>query len=472
MPGVLRICFACTVVIVPLEFTAGLIEDARRAELPLPEELKPSDTVHIAAIGGSTMRGFPYDPHYGIGQVAVWQLRQMFPEHRIVLDNLAQTGISLEQAKARLWHSEALPDVVIVYSGHNEFFHGQDELTAARKTGWGAADQFFRRSSLFRVLNGIVAQYAMIVHKEGDVRAQLCSIKISPDYLLEKRVQRYQMQLEQLFQWATSNNVAVVYCVPAACEADFEPNSSAPDEYAEEARRSIESFWKKIRDHEKSKQWDLSRTTCLQALKQYPHFAEFHFRLGKSLQKLGHTDEAAEHFRLALDHDQLPVRCLTSYRKAGLRAAVKHNVPVLDCAEFLLRHSETGYLDHTQFPDGVHPNLRTTYQLGRAVADVIAGQGLPNQTGTPVVPKRTSFQESTEDLKIDAAVLAAACATTADVLRRYAACRPFDMTRRMSEAERFRNLSEDLSSGDLSPGQGGTESLTETVPYFGLTSSN
>lgn len=472
IPRALRICFACAVVIIPLELTARSIENSRRQKLPFPEHLKTSDAVHIATIGGSTMLGFPYEPHYGIGRVVLWQLRQMFPNQEFVLDNLALTGINLEQAIARLNEPGVLPDIVVVYSGHNEFFHHMEELAIARKSSWGNVDRLFRWSSLFRVLDSIVAQYSMGVSRDGDIRDRLCGMKISPDYLLERRVQRYRRQLEQLFQWADASGVSVVYCSPAACEADFEPCSSVPSSHSEQSRRYIQAQWEKIKGHQKQEQWEEACVICRQGLELHPNFAEFHFQLGKSLQKLEKTDEATTHFRRAMDEDQWPIRCLTSYRKAGLRVAREHDLPALDSAEFLRRHSTTGYLDNKQFLDGVHPNLGTTYLIGRAVTDLIVQHELLKKSEPPSTPQRTSFQESTEDLGVNTAVLKKAYKTTSGVLHHYATFRSFDMADRVTRAEMFRKFSEGLSNGELQPGQDGTESLVETVPYLGLTPSS
>ena len=83
----------------------------------------------VAAISGSTMQGFLYSPHYGIAQVAEWRLRQSLAEE-FEVTNLAMTRASLAVAAAEFKKLDRQPDLPIVYSSHNEFFH---ELL---ETGW------------------------------------------------------------------------------------------------------------------------------------------------------------------------------------------------------------------------------------------------------------------------------------------------------------------------------------------------
>jgi len=84
VPRVLRMGLACLIAVPILEGTAWVIELNKFQPLPMPGTLSPAaeGEIRVAAVGGSTMLGFPYEPHYSIGHVLTWQLRQMYPQHK------------------------------------------------------------------------------------------------------------------------------------------------------------------------------------------------------------------------------------------------------------------------------------------------------------------------------------------------------------------------------------------------------
>lgn len=97
VPSVLGFCFAVGLVAACTEIASRVLGTESDSVLVLPDlpsaiEGKP---ILVAAIGGSTMKGFPYAPHYGIAQVAGWRLRQQVAEEFEVI-NLAMTGCRIQ----------------------------------------------------------------------------------------------------------------------------------------------------------------------------------------------------------------------------------------------------------------------------------------------------------------------------------------------------------------------------------------
>jgi hypothetical protein len=56
-----------------------------------------------------------------LDQIIAWQLGRAFPGRTFIADNRADLGLTLELAIGRLSGLERRPDLLIVYSGHNEF---------------------------------------------------------------------------------------------------------------------------------------------------------------------------------------------------------------------------------------------------------------------------------------------------------------------------------------------------------------
>ncbi len=468
VPGLLRIGFAALLTAPILEGTAQLIERSKFQPLPMPGTLPASaeGDIRIAAIGGSTMLGFPYEPHYSIGHVLAWQLRQMYPEHEVQLENLAVTGANLEQALARLGDLTRKPDVILVYSGHNQFFHRLEELGLARSASWGAIDDWMSLSAVFRIINPLLAQQMMVTESpEGDRR--LCGNRICPPHLFTTRLNRYARQLDEFFHWADQNGISVVFCSPVAGESDFEPNLSLGDTGDLTTMTVIENQWAKIRSLQLNQEWKVALDLCSSLIQKYPDVAEFRFRAGECCLKLDQAEAARSHFEKAINMDQFPIRALDSYRQAGLQTARQNGVTCVDAEQVIRRHSEHGLLGAESFLDGVHPNLRSTYLIGRAVTDAAMTAGAFHRHGTPSHADRLTFTESMQDHGIDGDVLAKAYQTTVDVLERYSDFRPFDRERRLNEATDYSALAAKLRDKHIVPGEGGAESVDVEVLYRG-----
>ncbi|HIE95596.1 MAG: SGNH/GDSL hydrolase family protein [Fuerstiella sp.] len=468
VPGLLRIGFAVLLTVPVLEFTALLIERSKFQPLPMPGTLAAAaeGEIRIAAVGGSTMLGFPYEPHYSIGHVLAWQLRQMYPEHEVQLENLAVTGANLEQALARLGDLKQRPDVILVYAGHNQFFHRLEELSLARAASWGIIDDWMSLSAVFRIVNPLLAQQ-MMVTETPDGNGHLCGRTICPEHLLKTRLKRYARQLEDFSRWASQNDIAVVFCSPVAGESDFEPNLSLGDPGDLETMAAIEELWSQVRSLQQNKEWTGALDLCSRLIQEYPDVAEFQFRAGECCLQLDKAEAARSHFENAINMDQFPIRALDSYREAGLQAARQNGVTCVDTEDVIRRHSEHGLLGAQSFLDGVHPNLRSTYLIGRAVTDAAMTAGAFHRHGTPNSPHRLTFAESMQDHSIESNVLAEAYETTVDVLNRYSDFRPFDRERRLNKAAEYAALAAKLRDQNIVPGEDGTESLDVEVQYRG-----
>jgi hypothetical protein len=466
VPGLLRTGVAVLVAVPILEGTAWVIEQSKFQPLPMPGTLSSAaeSEIHIAAVGGSTMLGFPYEPHYSIGHVLTWQLRQMYPEHKVRLENLSVTGANLEQALARLGDLKQKPDIILVYSGHNQFFHRLEELDLARKTSWGTIDDWMSLSAVFRITNPLLAQQMMVTTAKPEEQ-RLCGAGICPPHLLRTRLQRYVRQLNDFFHWANENDIAVVFCSPVAGESDFEPNLSLGDPADVATMTAIEQQWLAVRKMQQNSEWTTALDLCSDALQEYPNVAEFHFRAGECCLILDQSESAQSHFENAINLDQFPIRALDSYRESGIRAARRAGVSVVETENVIRRHAKHGLLSNNFFLDGVHPTLSATYLIGRAVTDAAMTTDAFQRHGEPISSSRLSFAESMQDHNIDSEVLAKAYETTVDVMTRYSDFRSFDRERRLTEAAEYAALAAQLRNQHIVPGEDGAESLDAEVEY-------
>lgn len=462
VPKALRFLLGGTMVLIGLEGSALLIERlnaARPIETELPEA--PDGEVRVVTIGGSSMLGFPYEPDWSIGKVVVQQLGVWFPDRRFVLDNIAQTGVNLEQAVSRINSLQYLPSVLIVYSGHNEYFHNLEELKTARTTAWGAFDELLAWSPTFRVVRPIIAG-----RSTNNFRFPFRNIfryRQCPAHVEQNRLARYRNHFRQLYQWAARNDVTVVHCVPASDEATFSPIQSlcksSDDTVRTHLREKLNQAWDLLNDG----RWNAALQLCQTTIQDEPNCAEFHFVAARCCRQLGDLQAARTYFKAAQDLDEFAMRMKTAYAEAGADEAQALGVPVVDCPELLRSMTEDGILDDRFFLDGVHPRLETYFVIGMAVAETVAASTVFDSHQPNEQLLRITYTDSIKRAAATTETLVRAYAKTGKVLKHYSEIRLADDPERLAAAEHFRSLASRLEEGTITAGEDGSESLTETV---------
>ena len=136
-PGVARaflISLSCLASLLLLELgSAGWRAWMHRLpSLPTKFVAAPPEECRIVVLGGSSALGEPYRPWLSVGQIVAWRLQQAFPGRRFACEILAWLGDSLEIQHHKLAALKRRPDVVIIYSGHNEFAARFEE----ERDGW------------------------------------------------------------------------------------------------------------------------------------------------------------------------------------------------------------------------------------------------------------------------------------------------------------------------------------------------
>jgi hypothetical protein len=463
VPKTLRLCIGAMIVTIGFEGMSLYIE-SRQNRGQLPEAL-PKSGDHafcVAAIGGSTMVGYPYAPNWGIVRIATLQLQERFPHLNVELSNLAETGIGLEGAVALLHKLRQQPNFLVVYSGHNEFFHDIEELWNSKNTTWGI-DSALIHSPAFRVISPILSQTTFTAEQISDDGTFVSTTW--PPFIDRRRRLRYCEHLARLFTWAKANDTTVVFCIPAADEATCTPLASFCDAENADIKRRVEQLWLQTRELQAEERWKDAISACEDGLKIAPNFAVFHFLAGQSHRQLGQAAEAQACFLIACERDQFPIRLRQSYQIAGREVAEQHGVLIVDCPKILRESSRDGFLDEESFLDGVHPNLQAGYLLGTTIAQTIINSSAPTaeNANSAFESKMLSFEECIQHLNVTTESLISAYRTTATVLRRYhsfTADREQDQ-HRLQAADRFAAWADQLSAGDITPGEAGTESLTE-----------
>ena len=202
-----------------------------RSNFPDP----PGDhEIDLVVMGSSSAQGVPYDRWVSIGKIVAWKLEEAIPGRPIHLNVIARAGDTLEMQHKILSNVSRRPDLLIIYSGHNEFY---SRLWWARNIDHYLDD---KRPSRWAVVVERIEQYSplCILIRES---ADRCRIALPPPSDIHQELvdvpnftaieyttilTDFRRRLEELVSHAEQVGAMPVLILPPANDADFEPNRS------------------------------------------------------------------------------------------------------------------------------------------------------------------------------------------------------------------------------------------------------
>jgi hypothetical protein len=350
-------------------------------------------TIDLVIIGGSSAYGFPFAPGMSLDRIIAWQLCRAFPDRTVRTDNRAAPGLILESAIEKLVGLERRPDLLIIYSGQNEF---------QSRFGWLRTVDHYRRESkvtplllarqarkwssvadlLGRDLDRFEAALASWKRDGKDpVDAPCCTPAEYAAILAD-----YRLRLDGLLNDCDAAGILTMVVVPPSNDGDFDPNRSIlpPDTSRAERRAFAARLDAVIRGEKDGPAEAIEGYRRLIA--EQPGFAETHFRLAELLEAAGLFDEAREEYTRARDLDALPIRCPTPFLEVCRELGRRHHSIVLDASRLLALACPHGILDDRMFNDAHHPSLGAFAIMARHALRLLKGRrafGWPEDSPAP-----------------------------------------------------------------------------------------
>lgn len=468
-PVWVRWWFAATLFITMLEAGSRVIDRRPLASpVKLPEHWSSHDQsdgeFRIAAIGGSTMLGFPYEPKVDIPTACAAHLQSRYPARKFTVENVAVGGINFRTAIAQLETLPTRPDLILLYTGHNEVFFDVDNDVIRPGSCVPLIDLCLEWSIAYRACSRTFVQ-----HYYADQTRFVRKLFDSPQYserVTQERLERFRRTLVQFAHSCRKKDIRMIWFVPAAAEGTFEPNRSyTRRDLTADRQEVIRGRLAEARREELAGRWQAAEQIYRSLLDDYPDFAEFHHRLGEALVQQKRFAEAKLSFRAAIDCDGHPCQASSSYRQCIVDVARQERIPLIDAEEELSTVTSSGLLDRTVIHDNVHMTLRGYLTLGRAAAETAVAESLVADQADAMPVEQDRFD--------DAAFLAARNFGVDDLATAYDRIafaldhlseQRYDPSRRNAAAEQYRHWAEGLRTGAIQPGEQGTESLTQLGP--------
>jgi tetratricopeptide (TPR) repeat protein len=376
-------------------------------------QTKSAGTYRIFSLGGSTAYGHPWrDPTSFTG----W-LRALLPiadsSHAWEVINCG--GISYASYREAMLVAEIIkyqPDLIIVYSGHNEFL----EERTYRKT---AGIPFFIRelsatldrtrtySSLRRLARkfqpenptttptsptpGTKPKADQLAGEVNDILANT----IGPtsytrnDTLKQDILEHYKISLTRMAALAHSVGAEVIFLTTPTNEKDCSPfKSEATPGITDRSKEKVSEWMQKAR---------ALAETPLDALVLYDSAlsldsrnAAIYYLAGQAALAAKKYPEAKYYFRQALDEDICPLRALTAMRNIVLETAKEQHAQAVDFVRILEektnRESGHNILGEPDFVDHVHLSIDDYRFIAITLVNKLESMG--------VLKKSTSWNEA------------------------------------------------------------------------------
>ncbi len=329
---------------------------------------KSANTVRIALLGGSAIKGFPQTRRFAASAFLREMLSDCWPGRTVEVINLGTTAVA--SFPVREFLKQVLdydPDLVIVYSGHNEFYGAYGVASSSQA---GSTPGMLKLQYHIRELAIMQALSRFLNYLRGDTSPSLMEIMVGQDHVdadswkREAAAGLLYEHVGSMIEMCHDRDVPVMVCSLPGNERDLAPIGVDRGDGADE---KIVSFARESYDSEPAKVIGALE----ESLKRRPHHARAHFFLSKAYFASEEYELARRHFQQARDFDPMPWRA-TSALQQGLRRAVQERGAQLCDAEAVFRRqSPGGAIGWELMDDHVHLSLQGQALLARTIVETL-----------------------------------------------------------------------------------------------------
>ena len=338
---------------------------------------KPKGVFRIFLVGESAAKGYPEPRNLASSTFLEKMLADAWPDRKVEVINLGTTAVASFPVLGML--TEALdfePDLVIIHTGHNEFFGAYGVSSISR----GGTSRFRLKTTRF-VRSLALVQFASrhwaseeALKGKNLMEIMAAQTYTAPDSPLRKAAARnLGGNVGEMLARCHARGVPAIVCTLPSNERDLVPvGAERVDQLSAENQSRFSSLVEQgaaqLLKHPQA-----AETSLAQALTLAPKHARAHFLRGQSLYALGRTNEARMEFVAARDLDSMPWRATSAQEKALSNAALAGGGALCEMEELFRAQSPGGCIGWELMDDHVHPTLRGQALMAEAVIKTMRG---------------------------------------------------------------------------------------------------
>ena len=369
-----------------------------RAPLFQPDSFaanKGDNEFRIFCVGGSTVQGRPFSIETAFSKWLELSLQATDPSRDWRVVNCG--GVSYASYRLAPIVDEILeyePDLIVLYTGQNEFLEDREYSPVHQTTPWVA--RAHDRLSACRTYSFLRQQFAgsepeessttpMPVDAEArlDYRGGLSKYK-QDDAWKRGVVAHFQHNLRRMVTAAQSKNVPIILMNPVCNLKDVAPFKSVAD---------LELH--KLGLPELSVSERIAKLKLL--LEENPRNAELHFQLGQNYLLANEVELAKTHLVMAKEEDICPLRATEPIYEAIATVQQNFAVPIVDVRAFFESQTPDRLPGAESLVDHVHPTIHGHQQIAGLLLAEMKRQGLVSGASNET-KRATLFEQHLESL--------------------------------------------------------------------------
>ena len=332
-------------------------------------EPSPANRYRVVFVGASTVQGFPHPRRLAAASFLQEMLADAWPEREVEVVNLGITSIASFAVAQVIEDALVLsPDLVVVYTGHNEFYG----LYGAGR--YQRLKYFLRQLHLTHLVDGLLGSIGTRDEPTDLIKMAAARGEVplhGPGRATAE--QNLRDNLRRVSQLCERAQVPLVLCTIVANDAGFAPVGSTEGDggawkaQVEQAAQGLTRGYVAPDDAE----------AALQQLEQAAALSSEHAWLwylqGRALERLGRDAEAQRAFRKARDLDTMPWRAPTAHNAVIRAVAKEHGVVLADVEAAFVNAAPAQGVGWEWMVDHVHFSVAGQALLARTVLYSVAG---------------------------------------------------------------------------------------------------
>ena len=351
---------------------------------------KKHDSKRIFVLGGSTTAGYPYFFNGGYPSMLKTQLESVYPNTDFEMINLGMTAVNSytvrDLAKECLEYD---PDLLIIYTGHNEFYGALGAGSTQGAFGKYLGGRPFilmliqlKKWKLYQVVRSLVDKVkpTKIIKERGaeTLMSQLAKEQeISwGSSLYWNTIDVFEKNVRDIILWGEERNVSVLIGTVASNVRDQKPYVSIHSSGVDVS--SIEKTILNIRALMMKGEFKKALLEIRGAITIDPEYALLYFYAGRCNEYLKNYGEANLQYELARDYDGLRFRASSDINESIKVFNEYSNVYVSDIEGYLAESAKNGLIGYEFMLEHLHPNEKGNKLIAESFYKSIIDNNLLN----------------------------------------------------------------------------------------------
>ncbi len=350
--------------------------------------VKPENGIRVFCLGGSTVRGHPYETPTAFARWMELELAQRDPTRAVEVVNCG--GLSYASYRLLNLLKEVLayqPDLIVVATGHNEFLEDRtyDNLKA-RSDSRAWLDDHLQQLRMVRLLRNWTRTKADASASLDASRSELpdevdARLDHHTGYASYHRndawsrgvVEHFDRSIRAMVALCRQTEVPLILVELGSNIRDCPPFKS---EHRADLSAEDQLEWERLFDEAtRLDQRDLTQALAVyqQAAAIDADYALLAFRMARLLDELGRVEEAREMYLKAKDADICPLRMTEEMAGRLNEIANETQTPLIPARQMIEGHIDSQMAGNDWYLDHVHPIIPAHQMIARSVVEEMQG---------------------------------------------------------------------------------------------------